>query len=316
MIKNSRLAFVSVLLLNACVTENPDTPSTEVVTPAWCDEIPRTQYASLDRIEVETDWFEVWDAGENVFALYEPKQWQEKVSYLILGTEKALLFDTGMGISSIKGVVEQLTDLPIIVLNSDTHLDHTGGNSEFSSIVAMDTDFTRERASGYPNERVRGEVEPEALCSPLPGSFVKEEYSIRPWSASLEVSDGHVIHLGGRQLEIVAIPGHAPDAIALLDAEAGYLWTGDSFYEGTIWMFFPETDLERYAQSLQRLAVLAPSLKRVLPAHNAPVADPIRLIELRDTFAAIQEGALDGVPNEDGTIRYAAGAFSLLLADK
>jgi glyoxylase-like metal-dependent hydrolase (beta-lactamase superfamily II) len=121
-------------------------------------------------MDVDSDWFEVWDVDEGVFALYEPKQWQEKVSYLVLGTERALLFDTGMGIASISAVVEQLTDLPITVLNSDTHPDHTGGNSEFASVLAMNTDFTRERTGGYPNEQVRGELAPEALCGFRAGS--------------------------------------------------------------------------------------------------------------------------------------------------
>jgi glyoxylase-like metal-dependent hydrolase (beta-lactamase superfamily II) len=251
-----------------------------------------------------------------VFALYEPKQWQEKVSYLIVGTERALLFDTGMGIASISDVVEQLTDLPITVLNSDTHPDHTGGNSEFASVLAMNTDFTRERARGYSNEHVRGELAPEALCGSLPARVSQEDYHIRAWSVSQTVDDGHVVDLGGRTLEIIAIPGHTPDAIALFDSVAGYLWTGDSFYEGTIWLFFPETDLARYALSVERMAALVPRITRVLPAHNAPIADPIRLVELRDAFNAIRNGSLAGTPGEGGTIRYPAGEFSLLLAEQ
>ncbi|NQV73826.1 MBL fold metallo-hydrolase [bacterium] len=315
-------AVVCAILLSSCVSEGShqvglsDTSSIDAISPGWCDELPRVQYASLERIDVDSDWFEVWGVGEDVFALYEPKQWQEKVSYLILGTERALLFDTGMGISSISEVVKQLTDLPIVVLNSDTHPDHTGGNADFSSILAMDTDFTRERAAGYPNERVKGELAPEALCGPLSSDMVEDEYSIHAWSASQEVTDGYVIDLGGRELEIIGIPGHTPDSIALFDSDAGYLWTGDSFYEGTIWLFFPETDRDSYSTSVERLASLVPKLTLVLPAHNAPTADPIRLLELRDAFTSIQEGTLEGVLSEDGTIEYDAGEFRLLLAEK
>lgn len=314
--------YVSAILFSACVSRGQEearqneSTLTDAISAKWCDELPRAEYASLRRVGVNSDWFEVWDVGKGVFALYEPKQWQEKVSYLVLGTEKALLFDTGTGISSISEVVAQLTDLPIIVLNSDTHPDHTGGNSEFSSILAMDTEFTRERTKGYPNERVRGELAPEALCAPLPPGVSQDDFLIRPWSISQAVTDGHVINLGGRQLKIVGIPGHTPDSIALLDSAAGYLWTGDSFYEGTIWLFFPETDLDAYAKSVERLAALVPRLARVLPAHNAPVSDPIRLIELRDVFAAIQDGSLNGIPSDGGTVRYPAGKFSLLLAEK
>ena len=114
-------------------------------------------------------------------------------------------------------------------------------------------------------------------------------------------------------LEVVALPGHTPDAIALLDSVAGYLWTGDSFYEGPIWLVGLETDLESYAASVERMAALAPQLARVYPAHNTPVANPLRLVELRDAFSAVQDGTLAGTRGEGGTIRYEAGAFSLLL---
>jgi glyoxylase-like metal-dependent hydrolase (beta-lactamase superfamily II) len=289
--------------------------SSDAISPEWCDELPRHQYASLERIDVDSDWFEVWDVDHGVFALYESKQWQEKVSYLVLGNEKALLFDTGMGMASISAVAEQLTDLPITVLNSDTHPDHTGGNAEFASILGMNTDFTRERAGGYANETVRGELAPEALCGSAPAGVSQDDYHIRGWSASEVVEDGYIIDLGGRTLEIIAIPGHTPDAIALLDRAAGYLWTGDSFYEGAIWLFFPETDLARYATSVERLAALVPEITRVLPAHNAPTASPTRLTELRDAFNAIRNGTLTGTRTDAGTIRYPAGEFSLLLAE-
>jgi glyoxylase-like metal-dependent hydrolase (beta-lactamase superfamily II) len=312
---------IYVVLAGACGTNGSeagqDEPSSsDAISPAWCDELPRHQYASLEQIDTDSDWFEVWDIDEGVFALYEPKQWQEKVSYLIVGTERALLFDTGMGIGSISAVVEQLTDLPITVLNSDTHPDHTGGNAEFTSVLAMDTDFTRERTNGYRNEQVRGELAAEALCESVPVHVSEDDYQVRAWSASQFVADGHVIDLGGRTLEIVAIPGHTPDAIALFEPASGYFWTGDSFYEGTIWLFFPETDLASYARSVERMADLVPQITRVLPAHNAPIADPVRLTELRDAFNAIQSGTLTGTRTEAGTIRYPAGEFSLLLAEQ
>ena len=311
-----------LLLLVACTSDESQPSgqvgetSTDAISPEWCEGLPRPGYASLDRIAVDSDWFEVWDVGEGVVAIYEPRQWQEVISYLVLGSERALLFDTGMGIAPISEVVSQLTDLPVTVLNSHTHMDHTGGNAEFSSIVAMDTEYTRSRSEGLPNERVREELAPEALCGPLPPGVTQDGYVARPWTITEVAADGHTIDLGERQLEVLHIPGHTPDAIALLDSEAGYLWTGDSFYEGPIWLFAPETDLSAYETSVARLAALSPDLARVFPAHNTPVADPTRLVELRDALARVKDGTLEGTAGDGGLMRYQVGAFSLLLPDR
>lgn len=85
-------------------------------------------------MQISDPWFEVYKVAPVTFAIYEPHQSEETISYLILGREKALLFDTGMGISDIRKVVEELTKLPVIVLNSHTHNDHVGGNWQFDTI--------------------------------------------------------------------------------------------------------------------------------------------------------------------------------------
>ena len=55
---------------------------------------------------------------------------------LIVGKEKALLFDTGYGICSIEDYVRSITDLPLYIVNSHCHLDHAGGNHLFSRVWA------------------------------------------------------------------------------------------------------------------------------------------------------------------------------------
>jgi glyoxylase-like metal-dependent hydrolase (beta-lactamase superfamily II) len=279
----------------------------------WCDLLPRPGYASLERVTVADDWFQVYKVAPGVYAIYEPYQFQEVISYLILGSERGILFDTGMGIGRIRPLVESLTRLPIRVVNSHTHFDHVGGNADFDTVLGMDTTYTRRSAAGMVHDKVRDEVAPASLCRPLPKGVEAASYRIRPFKISGTLKDGDVLDLGGRRLEVLAIPGHTPDAMVLVDRENGLLWTGDTFYEGEIWLFVPETDLEAYGRSVRRLADLAPALRLLLTAHNTPVADPSRLAELQRAFESVRAGTAKAHPREGGLVEYKFDGFSFLL---
>src|SRR5882672_9282539 len=68
----------------------------------WCRSLPRPEYKTLERVPVSDPWFEVYRVASGVFAIYEPHQAEETIGYLVVGQKRALLFDTGMGISDIK----------------------------------------------------------------------------------------------------------------------------------------------------------------------------------------------------------------------
>jgi glyoxylase-like metal-dependent hydrolase (beta-lactamase superfamily II) len=73
-----------------------------------------------------TGWFHVYALDDDTYALSEPKYWQQNVSYLLVGKRRALLFDTGPGIYSIRAEVERLTSLPVIAIPTHLHFDHVG----------------------------------------------------------------------------------------------------------------------------------------------------------------------------------------------
>jgi len=280
----------------------------------WCDAIPRPANSALPRAEVSSDWFEVRTVEAGVYAILEPNQFQEVVSYLIVGSARALLFDTGLGMMPIRPVVEQLTSLPVEVLNSHTHYDHTGGNAEFDRILALDTPYTRANMAGFPHADLAGEVAPESFCQGPPAGLDTAAYHTRAWSPARTVADGDTVDLGGRVLEILRVPGHTPDAVALLDRQRGLLWTGDTYYEGTLWLYVPETDLDAYDSSMTRLAGLAPSLRRLLPAHNTATADPARLGQALAASRQVRGGSLTGEEQPNGRVVYPFDGFSVLTS--
>jgi glyoxylase-like metal-dependent hydrolase (beta-lactamase superfamily II) len=282
--------------------------------PDWCRALPRPEYKALERVPISDRWFEVYKVIPGVFAIYEPHQAEETIGYLIVGDERALLFDTGMGISDVKKVVAEFTRLPIVVLNSHTHDDHVGGNWEFSTIYGMDTDFTRANARGSRVD-AQAEITPDQICGALPQGFDAKAYATRPWKIAAYTHDGDRFDLGGRTLEVIATPGHTPDAISLLDRANGLLFTGDTYYPAPIWLFRPETDLDAYAASIRRLAALAPQVKVVMGAHNIPVASPTVLARLVLAFDAVRAGKIKPAPDSPGKVLYSVDDISFLMRD-
>jgi glyoxylase-like metal-dependent hydrolase (beta-lactamase superfamily II) len=304
--KKVRIAFVLSLAVSV-----PALPA-QTTIPEWCRPLPRPEYKALPRVPVSDSWFEVYKAAPAVFAIYEPHQFEETISYLIVGNRQALLFDTGMGISDVKKVTAELTRLPIVVLNSHTHNDHVGGNWQFDTIYGMDTDFTRKNAQGS-REDAQAELAPDQICGKLPEGFDSKTYVTQPWKITAYKHDGDRIDLGGRWLEVIATPGHTPDAISLLDRGNGLLFTGDTYYPAPIWLYRPETDLAAYGASIRRLAALAPRIRTVLGAHNVPVAPPSVLPRLVTAFAAVRAGKIPPTAAPDGQVIYNVGDISFLM---
>jgi glyoxylase-like metal-dependent hydrolase (beta-lactamase superfamily II) len=303
------IVFATVSLGGCSVIEAQEPAATR-----WCDLLPRPAFKALERVPVASDWFEVYRVDPGVFAIYEPFQFQEVISYLIVGSERALLFDTGLGIGRISEVVKQLTPLPVTVLNSHTHYDHVGGNAEFSRILALDTPYTRANTRGFPHELLAGEVAAASLCRPLPAGVDSASFHTRAYTPTEWIADGHKIQLGKRTIEVIAVPGHTPDALALLDRASGLLWTGDTYYEGPIWLYVPETDLDAYQRSIDRLVRLVPSLSKLLSAHNQAVADPRRLLAVQDAMVKLRAGTVQGTDRGNSQIEFSFEGFSILTS--
>ena len=281
----------------------------------FCDKLPRAAYEQYTELPVSNDWFKVYQVAPGVWAIYEPFQWQEVISYLIEGEERALLFDTGNGMGDIKAITDQLVDKPLQVLNSHTHFDHIGGNYQYARVLSLQTDFSVGNSKGRQDEDTAMEVSKEALCHGLPAGLKPEDHRLRPYSITDWVAGGDTIDLGGRILEIIHLPGHTPDAIALIDREAGFLWTGDNFYEGPIWLYAPETDLVLYRESLAKMVALVPNLKALFPAHNTPRTDPAVLIDVQNAFDQVLAGRAEPTPAWTGTVTFEFDGFGFLMRE-
>ena len=88
----------------------------------------------LQRIIME-DWFTVENITDDTFAISEYGHWEETHCYLLCGSQRAVLIDTGLGIANIRKVVDKLTNLPVTAVSTHVHWDHIGGHRYFQHIA-------------------------------------------------------------------------------------------------------------------------------------------------------------------------------------
>lgn len=211
------------------------------------------------------DWFTIEKIDENTFALSEYDHWEKPHSYLLIGAERALLIDSGLGIENIHDEVSKLTDKPIEVITTHAHWDHIGGHKYFSRILIHEKERAwLEEKFPLPLRAVKESIVSKP-CE-LPPGFKIEEYEIFKGKVARTVRDGDKIELGGRALKVIHTPGHSPGHICLFEEEKGYLFSGDLIYKGTLYAFYPTTDPYEFMKSVKKVSTLP--IKRILPGHN------------------------------------------------
>ena len=302
--------FVATILVASCDSLVP----AQSVDNYSCDSVPRPGNASMPLSTASDDWYQVYESAGGVYSIVEPFQIQETISHLIVGDERALLFDTGIGLIPLRPVVERITNLPVTVLNSHTHYDHVGGNWEFSSVLAIDSAYSRANMAGFSNDRIGDDFLPEAFCKGAPEGAEISSFYTKPWKASRYVEDGEKIDLGGRVLEILHVQGHTPDAVALLDAENRLLFTGDSWYDASLWLFARETNLADYEASISRLASVEENVDFILGAHNEARVDAGKLKVVDGALRKLLSGDYAGDEDDYGRLAFEIDGVRFLVA--
>lgn len=174
--------------------------------------------------------------------------------FLLTGTQRALLIDSGMEVHNARELAESLTELPVSLLNTHGDGDHTGSNHEFNTVYMNPAEMVNYAKDGK-------------TCGLNP------------------VWDGDCIQLGERELEAVTIPGHTPGSIALLDKERRVLFSGDTVQDGNIFMFGPMRNIPAFYHSLRRLKALEDKFDIIYPSHGT---FPVNKDLIEDMIAGVE----------------------------
>jgi len=229
--------------------------------------------------------------------------------YLIIGRERAALIDSGLGIGDLRAHIAAITSLPCIVLNTHSHWDHIGANTQFgeTAIHELEADaVAREPHMGA----IRKAMQKPRARAALPPSFDPAEYRVRTRPAARILHDEDLIDLGDHTLRVLHIPGHSPGHIAYLDAANGTLFTGDTACLGPVYACFPGSDPAALAASAQRMAAL-PGVRTVCPGHGDVITEEGWLEKLATCVEAAVSREAEGTVR-DGFIKGREFRFDAL----
>jgi glyoxylase-like metal-dependent hydrolase (beta-lactamase superfamily II) len=287
------------------------------------------------------EWFAVMPVEPGLHMVAEPGH---VFSWLIHGSERSILLDTGLGIADIAAAIAPVTTSPVTVVNSHTHYDHVGGNELFETVLMHEVgpDWLERNTQDWELEaydKLVAGIEPlfkRFLAADREAWFViSPDQHARPWPAEAIaaagwhinapqptglLADGDLVELGDRRLRVINTPGHCPDHICLLDEDAGILFAQDQAYYGEQLIYLPESDVPAYARSCRRLAdELRGSLRTVYCAHSLrPTVWPVFLDELADAAEEVAAGEaslkpMHGLFGED-VLGADHGHFQILVA--
>lgn len=210
--------------------------------------------------------------------------------FLIEGTERAMLIDTGMQTPNAKELALKILeeeghgDKPLSLINTHCDRDHTNGNSAFEEFYLHPAETVNYFKNGG-----KGKI--------------------------LPVYDKDIIELGDHPLEIIALPGHTPGSIGILDVNAKVLYGGDGVQDGNIFMFGPMREMNAYILGLERLETMSDKFDCVYPSHGTIPVEPSIISALKDGAKKILAGELIGEEFERfgmKGVRYNVGVAGFL----
>ncbi|MEV6207825.1 MBL fold metallo-hydrolase [Kitasatospora sp. NPDC051914] len=167
--------------------------------------------------------------------------------YLLFGTERAVLIDTGATADPahlpLRRTVDELIErrspgLPLLVLHSHGHGDHTAGDGQFA---------------GRPDTEL------------VPAGEALAWFGFRG-------EESRALDLGGRVLECLATPGHHAASVTYFDPRTGFLLTGDTVYPGRLYV----GDWPAFTRTVDRLVEFAATreVTHVLGCHIEMTTEP------------------------------------------
>lgn len=221
--RRCRLGAMALLLALASGSQAGGAPSSPFAQP-WIDGVHDEPQMQVQRVDADT------------FVLRQSVKTNAEAPFIFLffGTERVLEIDTGAGGLRIRPTIDAvisdwmaqkgIKSLQLVVAHSHAHDDHIAGDSEFVD-------------------------RPDTVIVGHSAQQVAAFFNIRSWPEDVATLD-----LGGRELDIIPMPGHELAEIAVFDRRTRLLLTGDALYPGRLYIpMDPTEQFDAYRRSVNRV---------------------------------------------------------------
>ena len=214
--------------------------------------------------------------------------------YLILGPEKAMLIDTGFGVGDLKGLVNEISgNMPLIVVNTHCHFDHSWGNFQFERVYCHEHEVPCLKAKQNPHI----------------WDYLFDEHGDCIWTQfdrndiipfqNYEIvgcPNGHLFNLGGDyEIELVFLPGHTPGHAAFLDKTNRILFAGDDACFGAVFIPGPEpgdpygkyATVSEFRNQLAKLVTRVDEFDGIFPGRGLVDLGTIMLVNILEACDSV-----------------------------
>lgn len=173
--------------------------------------------------------------------------------YLLVGTERALLIDMGVGLGNLRAFVQRLTGG-----RRSMWLQHMGMWITLAGVGSFRAFQCRKRMWAHwpvtvPYRKAFFALQRQAA----PYGVKAKDIRLVNITRSSALHEGQVFRLGGKTVSVTHVPGHTRGSVCLLAEEDRLLFTGDNG-NPVLFLFLPNcATLETWLRSAKRMLALA-----------------------------------------------------------
>jgi len=208
-----------------------------------------------------------------VTGLGAPPPWVVNAGFVV-GSGKTLIVDSGMNRLAAQTIYGYATCVrpqnELLVINTEPHFDHIGGNSFFHQKGVMTFGHagihrTEQEFAFQKDEINQSTTNPVRKAQNEAAAFYTGTDLANP---AQSIEHGDRLDLGGLEVQVISTPGHTPFNLSIYNSMDGVLFCGDCIVIG----YLPNLeagsvdDWRTWLQSLKSIEALEP--QTIMPGHG------------------------------------------------